>query len=128
MSIWLDAAFVSWRFATINIQDFHDIEGDREAGRRTLPIALSPFEIVCLRRSTAAFLILAALAFILLGMHLCQDRSNIWVTIFAALQLLGATVAAVSLIHDSTLQASERTYKLLYIPTVLVVVAYLSLS
>lgn len=127
MNIWLDAAFALWLFATIHVQDFHDVEGDRQSGRRTLPIILSPSQITVLRRATALILVSAAAAFVLLGIQLCQARYDIWIAIFASLQFLGGTATALHFAQTSTKQEGENTFKLFHIPTALLIIVYLSL-
>jgi 4-hydroxybenzoate polyprenyltransferase len=67
MAASLDGAFCAWLFATIHMQDFHDVEGDRTAGRKTLPIVLSALQLRYLRRFTVALTVAAAMAFVVLG-------------------------------------------------------------
>ncbi|KJZ74734.1 hypothetical protein HIM_05851 [Hirsutella minnesotensis 3608] len=54
-----DLAIAAWILCTIHIQDFCDIEGDRSAGRRTLPIVLDSSGRRVVRLSTAAFYVVA---------------------------------------------------------------------
>jgi 4-hydroxybenzoate polyprenyltransferase len=63
MAAHLDGAFCMWLFVTIHMQDFHDVEGDRAAGRKTLPIVLSVLQLVQLRRFTAVLTVTAAMMF-----------------------------------------------------------------
>lgn len=127
MNIWMDAGFALWLFLTIHVRDFHDVEGDRQSGRRTLPIILSGSQITLLRRATAVVLVSAAAALVLVGVNLCQDRYDIWIAIFASLQVLGGTATASHFAQTSTKQEGEDTFKLFHIPTALVIIIYLCL-
>lgn len=127
MHVALDAAFALWLFVTIHVQDFHDIEGDRRSGRRTLPIVLSPLQLIRLRQITAMLMIAAGLLFVALGVWLCRDRYDVWIGTFAALQLVGGVATGIYFLRTQTANEGENTYKLFHIPTALVIIPYLSL-
>ncbi|RAK75885.1 uncharacterized protein BO72DRAFT_381176, partial [Aspergillus fijiensis CBS 313.89] len=52
----------SWLIMTIHVQEFHDMEGDRKAGRLTLPLVLDQRGQLWLRGATAAGIACAAIA------------------------------------------------------------------
>lgn len=120
----LDTIYTIWILATIHIQDFHDVEGDRKVGRRTLPIALEGSTLVWVRRVTAEFLVSFAILAAVFGYRNSESRT---VLLFSALQLTGAIATSLRLLRTESLEKSERTYKLFYVPAGLILVMYLSL-
>jgi 4-hydroxybenzoate polyprenyltransferase len=123
----LDSAFCLWLFATIHMQDFHDVEGDRAAGRRTLPIVLSALQIGHLRRFTAALTVVAAMLFVGLGVQRCEGSFDLSIGILASLQFVGGCATAGRFLVDERAKQGETTYKRFHVPTALVIVVYLSL-
>ena len=122
--IVLDLIYATWVLATIHIQDFHDVEGDRKIGRKTLPVVLEGSTLETVRRGTAQFLVLFST---LAGIFGYQNSENWTVVLFAALQLAGAIATSLRLLRTESLEESERTYKLFYVPAGLVLVTYISL-
>lgn len=120
----LDVIFAIWIQATIHIQDFHDVEGDRKAGRKTLPVVLEESTLVLVRHVTAQFLVLFAILAATFGYRNSESRI---VLLFAALQLAGAIATGLRFSRTESLDESERTYKLFYVPAGLTLVMYLSL-
>ena len=120
----LDVIFAIWIQATIHIQDFHDVEGDRKVGRKTLPVVLEESTLVLVRHVTAHFLVLFAVLAVTFGYRNSESRI---VLLFAALQLAGAIATGLRLSRAESLEESERTYKLFYVPSGLILVMYLSL-
>jgi 4-hydroxybenzoate polyprenyltransferase len=127
VSFALDGAFALWLLLTIHVQDFHDVEGDRALGRRTLPIVLSSLGIQRLRWLTAFVAVGAGILFVVLGVRLCRDDYTVAVGILAGFQLLGGSAMGVRFLLATSAAQSETTYKLFYVPTSLAVIAYLSL-
>lgn len=120
----LDVTYATWVLSTIHIQDFHDVEGDRKVGRRTLPVVLEGSTLVLVRRGTAHFLVLFAILAAIFGYRTSQSSE---ILLFAALQLAGAIATSLRLLRTESLQESEQTYKLFYVPAGLILVMYLSL-
>jgi 4-hydroxybenzoate polyprenyltransferase len=120
----LDVFYTAWILATIHIQDFHDVEGDRKVGRRTLPVVLDGSTLVSVRHATAQFLSLFAIFAAIFGYRNNESRT---VLSFAALQLAGAIATSLRLLRTESLEESERTYKLFYVPAGLILAMYLSL-
>jgi 4-hydroxybenzoate polyprenyltransferase len=127
ISFALDSAFAFWLFMTIHVQDFHDFEGDRARGRRTLPIVLSPLGIQRLRLLTAFVAVGAGILFAVLGVRLCRDDYAASVCFLASFQLLGGSAMGVRFLLATSAAQSESTYKLFYVPTSLAIISYLSL-
>jgi 4-hydroxybenzoate polyprenyltransferase len=126
MAVHLDGVFCLWLFATIHMQDFHDVKGDRAAGRKTLPIVLSVNQLGYLRRSTAALTVAAAMLIAALGVKACDGSFDFWIVLLASLQFLGGCVTAGRFLRNETAAQAERTYKRCYVPTMLAVMSYLS--
>lgn len=122
-----DAMFALWLFGTIHVQGFHDIEGDRASGRRTLPIVLSPAGLVRLRQLTFLILTGMALSFVWLGIKLCGDAYTRWVGLLALVQFLGGLATAVYFMQATTTARGQNTYEIFHIPTALFIIPYLSL-
>lgn len=123
-NVILDVIYAIWILPTIHIQDFHDVDGDRRVGRRTLPVILEGSTLVLVRRGTAKFLVLFAIIAAIFG----YQTSESWkALLFAALQLAGAIATSLCLSRTESLEESERTYKLFYVPAGLILAVYLSL-
>lgn len=76
------------------------------------------------RRGTAKFLVLFAIIAAIFG----YQTSESWTALlFAALQLAGAIATSLRLSRTESLEESERTYKLFYVPAGLILAVYLSL-
>ena len=128
MSAHLDGAFCLWLFATIHMQDFHDVEGDRAAGRKTLPIVLSALQLGHLRRFTAALTVVAAMLFVGLGVQRCEGSYDLSIGVLASLQFVGGCATAARFLMDETANQGEMTYKRFHVPTALAIIVYLSLA
>jgi 4-hydroxybenzoate polyprenyltransferase len=120
----LDVIYAVWILATIHVQDFHDVEGDRKVGRKTLPIALRESTLILVRYGTAQFLILFAVLAAIVGYRNSESRI---VLVFATLQLGGAIATGFRLSRSESLEEAERTYKMFYVPAGLILIMYLSL-
>jgi 4-hydroxybenzoate polyprenyltransferase len=127
MAAHLDGSFCLWLFATIHMHDFHDVEGDRAAGRKTLPIVLSTLQLGYLRLFIAAVTVAAAMLFVALGVARCGESYDVWVVVLASLQLVGGCATAGRFLLDETAEQGETTYKRFHVPTALAIVVYLSL-
>jgi 4-hydroxybenzoate polyprenyltransferase len=53
----IDLIIFAWLMATIHLQEFHDLEGDRKSDRKTLPMLLSSRSLKALRAGTSLFII-----------------------------------------------------------------------
>jgi 4-hydroxybenzoate polyprenyltransferase len=122
-SFFLDTVIVLWLMATIHIQDFRDVEGDRKTGRKTLPVILGPSALVLTRRVTAGILWSFATIIGVLGVRQSNGRL---VPFLAAVQFMGAMATGVRMLRAESWMEAERTYKLFYVPTGLATMAYFS--
>jgi 4-hydroxybenzoate polyprenyltransferase len=119
----LDVTIVLWIMATIHIQDFQDVDGDRKIGRTTLPAILNPPALVLVRRLTTAILWSFATISSVIGIR----HSDGWlVPLFAAVQFVGAAATGLRMLRTESLAQAETTYKMFYVPTGLATIAYLS--
>lgn len=102
----------SWLFVTIHIQEFHDIEGDRIAGRQTLPLLISTRGQIWLRVGTAMVMIMAAVVKVSLAGHHC---SSVYPVCYLGLCLLFSTsVLFLRLVMLRHKEADKITYKYFY--------------
>jgi 4-hydroxybenzoate polyprenyltransferase len=123
-SVILEATYAMWILTTIHVQDFHDVEGDRNIVRRTLPVTLEGPLLALLRVVTAQILVLFAIFASIYG----HRNSDSWATTpFAVPQLAGASATGLRLLRTESLEEAEKTYKMFYVPTGLALVVYLSL-
>ncbi|KAG2419081.1 hypothetical protein HFD88_002185 [Aspergillus terreus] len=117
-SIWhgFDALFAVWVFLTCQLQEFHDVDGDRKAGRRTLPVILSADARLKLRRYTATFMLYAAII-CLRWVDLGQYSETKYVKLFvsACLLLYTCIVIALRVWVPRSKEYDEHTYKVYYI-------------
>jgi len=127
MAAHLDGAFCMWLFVTIHMEDLHDVEGDRAAGRKTLPIVLSVLQLVQLRRFTAVLTVTAAMMFVALGVQRCEGSFDLSIGVLACLQFVGGCATAGRFLLDETANQGEVTYKQFHVPTTLIIIVYLSL-
>lgn len=114
-------------FATIYVQDFHDVEGDCAAGRRNLPIILTALQLTHLRRFTAIVIVAAVASLEAPGIKLCEESYDFWLGLLASLQFLGGYATAIHFLLAETAVQGETRFKLFHIPTTLAIIAYLSL-
>ncbi|KAL5363841.1 UbiA prenyltransferase family-domain-containing protein [Aspergillus floccosus] len=117
-SIWpgFDALFAVWVSLTCQLQEFHDVDGDRKAGRRTLPVILSPDASLRLRRYTAIFMLYSAIVcfrWVDLGQYSGTTYAKLFV--FAFLFLYICIVIAIRVWVPRSKEYDEHTYKVYYI-------------
>ncbi|KAF3386701.1 hypothetical protein F1880_001310 [Penicillium rolfsii] len=106
-----------WLIMSIHVQEFHDMEGDRATGRRTLPLFLGPQGQLVLRATTATVMVLAAVAN-LLRAHMYWGRSIHSMPIdmigLGGCHLASMMIAAIRLITMRWKEADKVTYKYYY--------------
>ncbi|EGR49593.1 uncharacterized protein TRIREDRAFT_31041, partial [Trichoderma reesei QM6a] len=66
-NICIDAIVFFWLMATIHIQEFYDLEGDRKSDRKTLPMLLCDKGLKVLRAGTSIFIIAFSLGVLVVG-------------------------------------------------------------
>ena len=114
-------------FATMYVQDFHDVEGDCAAGRRNLPIILTALQLTHLRRFTAIVIVAAVASLEAPGIKLCEESYYFSLGLLASLQFLGGYATATHFLLAEKAVQGETRFKLFHIPTTLAIIAYLSL-
>jgi 4-hydroxybenzoate polyprenyltransferase len=120
LEIW-DAAF---NMATVHVQEFHDVDGDRRTGRKTLPLLLTTKGVIRLRQATATVLITGSCMFLAWGW------SNRGPGKFLNLHLSGhcrlqPDSARLFVISPKSKRMDEITYKYCYISIFLFLQVYL---
>jgi 4-hydroxybenzoate polyprenyltransferase len=81
MALVLRAALAGWAGLVIQIQEFHDVEGDRIAGKRTLPLVLGEARVWLMRQVTSWVFFITHALFLLWGLVLAQSSTwprSIW--------------------------------------------------
>jgi 4-hydroxybenzoate polyprenyltransferase len=76
MPFVLRAALAGWAGLVIQIQEFHDVEGDRIAGKKTLPLVLGETRVWLMRQVTSWVFFITHALFLLWGLVLA--RSSYW--------------------------------------------------
>ncbi|KAJ5203203.1 hypothetical protein N7449_005282 [Penicillium cf. viridicatum] len=123
----LDVVNAALAMVTVHVQEFHDVEGDRKSGRRTLPLLLSEKGVVVLRQVTATIFIISSGIILIWGFNICPAGGLLDVhflgLLFAAASLL--TAVRVTLGTPETKAWDENTYKFCYVSIFLFLDAYL---
>lgn len=127
MSIGLDILHCIWLLFTIHVQDFHDIEGDRKTGRRTLPTILHPLTMSRVRIFTTAVLVSTSTAVATSQYWAYSHEMALCTTVFAVLQLLGGCATGIRVLRTETADQAEKTYKHFYMMTALLLESYFSM-
>ncbi|EAW11588.1 UbiA family prenyltransferase [Aspergillus clavatus NRRL 1] len=128
----------AWVMATIHLQEFHDSEGDRVMGRRTLPVVVGPEWEGALRWATALVLGAAGMSPL---MNSCMaswhcggavSGSVGWIrtgaVVTAALHAIFAVFTGVRCVRGgkATTAYDRRTYKRFYMMAAYTMICYLS--
>ncbi|KAJ5238408.1 hypothetical protein N7468_003027 [Penicillium chermesinum] len=116
ISWMIDYTIFAWFMGTIHVQEFYDLEGDRNADRETLPMLLSPRGLVYLRVGTSAFLVAfsTGLAY---WSYLKMDQ-DMMIGPMAALQLILSTYLAYRVVALEGYKEDRATYHHYYYPPV----------
>lgn len=111
-----DVIFALWVTCTCHLQEFHDVDGDCRAGRRTIAVILQPSASLLLRRCTAIFMLLWAWFCFrcLQHYHFSQD-TYVKLLVASCLYLWVCLVVAVRTWSPRKKDYDERTYKVYYI-------------
>jgi 4-hydroxybenzoate polyprenyltransferase len=111
---YLDFLFALWIMVTIHLQEFHDMNGDKLSGRRTLPLALSASSGVWLRRATATILIISA--GIITGLAMTDFRDGCYnkLVFLCSCYAVGATSVGMRTLLSDSREMDEKTYKVYY--------------
>ena len=127
-----DLLLSAWVMATVQVQEFHDVEGDRKINRSTLPVVLSPAGNRVLRKATGAAMVLFGC--VLLGWAFVSATKDgldglvaqggyvsLGLLVSGALHVISTVGVAIRLVRAESesdsrkrKQADERTYKVWY--------------
>ncbi|KAK7990660.1 UbiA prenyltransferase family protein [Apiospora arundinis] len=108
----IDFAVSVWFLCTIHVQEFHDLEGDRESGRVTLPALLSPRGLRFLRAGTALYTVVFAVALAFVGYQRISE--HILVVPMSLLQLGTSAFLAYRVWASNSPQMDKVTYHVYY--------------
>lgn len=118
-SFLVDSVTTSWLIVTIHIQEFHDLEGDRQSDRKTLPMLLSDRGLKVLRGGTSIIIIAFGSAILLVGG--ARLGQNILVVPVCVLQQVLSCVLAYRISASDSVEMDRATYHVYYYPTVLAI-------
>jgi len=128
MPLVLRAALAGWAGLIIQIQEFHDVEGDRIAGKRTLPLVLGEARVWLMRQATCWLFFITHVLFLLWGLMLSQ--SSTWprsICVAGAMQVVLGAAVGLRVIRSDSVEIDRATY--FYWLTLLfwVMIVYISL-
>ena len=112
VSFKTDLVTSSWLFLTIHMQEFHDIDGDRQTNRKTLPIVLSSRGVVILRWITSVFTITFATRLLYASFQV-KDR-HILLAPIALIQEVASCFLAYRIVASDSPGYDMRTYHVYY--------------
>jgi 4-hydroxybenzoate polyprenyltransferase len=111
MPLMLRASLAGWAGLVIQIQEFHDVQGDRIAGKRTLPLVLGEGKVWLMRYATCCVFFTTHAIFLLWGIALAQSSS--WsrsiCTVGAMQAVLGGAVG-LRVIWSDSMAKDRETY------------------
>ncbi|KAF3904803.1 hypothetical protein ABW20_dc0104024 [Dactylellina cionopaga] len=126
-SLVFDLPMAAWLILSIHIQDFSEVQGDRAANRKTLPIILSQKGMIYLRIWTASFFILSSLGALMWGYVEFQSSHRFnTVMVTGIFQLIMALPVAIRTLTGEGKQIDKRTYNLYYFLALFSLIIHLS--
>lgn len=125
ISFGLDLTIFFWFMATIHIQEFQDLEGDRKAARRTLPMMLSDRGLVVLRVGTSSFVLTFGTALCYAGWLLIDK--DVFIAPMCILQQLLSCNLAYRIVASNGPEYDKKTYHVHYYGPVMAILLSLSL-
>jgi 4-hydroxybenzoate polyprenyltransferase len=111
MPLVLRASLAGWAGLVIQIQEFHDVEGDRAAGRRTLPLVLGESRVWIMRYATCWALFTTHTLFLLRGLALAQSSS--WsrsICAVGAMQAVLGGAVGLRVVRSESMDEDRETY------------------
>jgi len=107
----LRAALAGWVCLIVQIQEFHDLEGDRLAGKRTLPLVLGEARIWLMRQTTCWIFFITHILFLLWGLMLAQWST--WprsICTAAAIQIVLGAAVGLRVVWSDSVEIDKNTY------------------
>ncbi|EHK19376.1 uncharacterized protein TRIVIDRAFT_213560 [Trichoderma virens Gv29-8] len=125
ISFAIDCSIFVWFMATIHIQEFHDLEGDRKSKRKTLPMLLSDRGINALRTGTSLFVLTFGTCLCYIG-YKVMDK-DIKIAPMCVLQLFLSCILAYRISTSDGPAMDKKTYHVYYYSVVLAILLCLCL-
>lgn len=118
-----DLIVAIWFLGSIQIQEFHDIEGDRKSNRTTLPMLLSVRGLKMLRAGTSMsiFAFSSGLSLIASNCTMC----NKFALSLCVLQQILSCVLAYRVLLSNSVSMDRATYHVYYYPTAFTILLFL---
>ncbi|KAL7928212.1 UbiA prenyltransferase family domain-containing protein [Trichoderma chlorosporum] len=117
ISFFIDFIIFGWLMATVHIQEFYDIEGDRKSGRTTLPMLLSEKGLKLLRVGASLFIITFGLGISFFARKE-MTRNHLGAPIHI-MQQISSCVLAYRISASNSTKMDKTTYQVYYYPCVL---------
>jgi 4-hydroxybenzoate polyprenyltransferase len=111
MPLVLRAALAGWAGLVIQIQEFHDVEGDRIAGKRTLPLVLGEARVWLMRQATCWVFFITHALFLMWGLVLAE--SSTWprsICAAGAMQVVLGVAVGLRVIWSDSIEIDRDTY------------------
>jgi 4-hydroxybenzoate polyprenyltransferase len=111
LHVVLRAALAGWACLVIQIQEFHDLEGDRLAGKRTLPLVLGEAKIWLMRHATCWIFFITHALFLLWGLLLAQWST--WprsICAAGAIQIVLGVAVGLRVVWSDSVEIDKDTY------------------
>lgn len=110
----LDILLFLWFALTIHVQEFHDVEGDRQQKRQTLPLILPPKAVDLLRAGTGFLIITEACVSLVVRISLLLHTPSLLRISTGVVHLVLATILATRLVVSSSKEMDQVTYHYYY--------------
>ncbi|KAK8123774.1 hypothetical protein PG999_003692 [Apiospora kogelbergensis] len=122
MDMLIDLSISAWFMGTIHVQEFHDVEGDRKSGRKTLAVLLSPRGLRVLRTGTALSITAFGAGLAFLGFQ--KMDQHVFIGPVSVLQLVSSAVLAYRVWASNSPEMDRVTYQVYYyIPVLFILIA-----
>lgn len=125
ISFHIDLIITIWFLGSVQLQDFHDIEGDRKSSRTTLPMLLSDRRFKVLRAGTSTFIFAFSSGLSLILFY--TKAYSMLALLLCALQQLLSCVLAYRILVSNSVRMDKITYHVYYYPTALSILLFLGL-
>ena len=111
LNVILRAALGVWAGIVIQIQEFHDVEGDRMAGKRTLPLVLGEDRIWLMRQVTCGIFVVSHALFLGWGIALAQSSAwPISICAVGSLQIVLGVAVGVRVVWSESVEMDKKSY------------------
>ncbi|EHK25880.1 uncharacterized protein TRIVIDRAFT_31831 [Trichoderma virens Gv29-8] len=118
MNISVDFIISCWFMATIHIQEFYDLEGDRKSNRKTLPMLVSSNGLKALRAGTSLFIVAFSSGILITGLRsMTQDHLMLPLCI---LQQISSCILGYRISASNSVEMDRSTYHVYYYPSILI--------